>query len=417
MKLHRSLWSSSVLLLACAHAPPIAIVDVPDEPTPEVVAQWEEASELFARLDREGRWDGEACHAALAAFERANVRAGGRLARAVYMAGLISARCGNDEGARNLYRTALELDPSLCEARVAIGVEHMAAGRLRIAQESFEEAIARDGRCATGYVNLAILQTETPSLREEALANLRRALAVQADDLRALDQIARIYLAESENAPQLLDLAEVVCRQAQLLDPDYAPIYNTWGLIDVAQGELTSAVAKFARATELDPRLFAAHMNFGQITLSQRAYEDAARAFARAHELRPESYDAAVGLGVARRGLRDPSRAEQAYRAAIEIDADRPEAYFDLAVLYQEHRDGSVEDFTQAEAFLRQFVERARREARFSDEVQEALRWCEETPRRGRRASCRPGRALVLHQTLVLLGAREERARPAWLDR
>lgn len=422
MDARRRMWALAAVsasMIGCAHGAGAAVVDTalpPGEPSPVEVALWEEAAGLFARLDRAGRWDGEACHAALAAFERVNQESGGRSARAVYMAGLVSTRCGNDAGAQALYRRALELDGSLCEARVALGLAALSAARAEDARRAFEEAVQRDHLCASGYVNLAILQAGDPLERDDALANLRRALAVRADYLPALDRMALIYLSQSDEQPARLELAEVVCRQAQLIDPDYASLYNTWGLIDAAQGELTSAAAKFARAAELDPSFFEAHMNFGQITLSQRAYGDAARAFAQARALRPASYDAALGLGVASRGLRDPEQAEAMYRAALALAPERPEAYFDLAVLYHEHREGSPAELRQALDLLRQFVERARGVGRFAETVADVTRWCAQ-PAQGRRraARCAPGRAQNIVTALSILEPEGgPPARPSW---
>lgn len=401
---------ASAGVAACAHgaAAPMTVLNDPDgvteEPRPDEVARWEAASALFAELDGAGVWNGEACHRALTAFEGVGAR-GRRAARAVYMAGLVSTRCGNTDGARQLYRRALEVDAALCEPRVGLGLLELEAGRPGEARRAFEAAIAADAQCAPAYVNLAILQSDEPSERDDAIANLRRALAVRADYLPALDRMALVYLLQSEERPELLDLAEVVCRQAQLIDPSYAPLYNTWGLIDVEQGELTSAAAKFARAMELDPRSFEAHMNFGQITLGQRAYADAARAFERARALRPGSYDAALGLGVALRGLRHPERAEAMYRAAMDLDGERPEAWFDLAVLYHEHREGSPAQLRQALDFLAEFVRRARPSERFSATVREVVRWCAEPSagRRRRAPSCSPGRAQNLVTALSLL--------------
>lgn len=399
----------------CAHGTGVAPPPLPPPegpPDQAEVERWEEATEVFARRDAEGTWDGEACREALAAFER--VSAEGQRPRAVYMTGLVAQRCGNEEGARQLFGRALELEAGLCEARVALGLMELDAGRAGPAREHFERAVRDDPQCATGYVNLAVLQARAPEQREEAVANLRRALAVRSDYLPALNQMARIYLEWSEERPELRPLAAVVCRQAQLIDAAYAPIYNTWALIDLADGDVTAAVAKLEHAVRLDPSFYEAWMNFGQLTLSQRAYADAARAFDRARALRPDSYDAAVGLGVAQRGLARPDAAEEAYRAAVALDGDRAEAWFDLAVLYHEHREGTVEQLREALSLLGRFVERARGRSDLAQAMQDAMRWCGERPsgRRGAASSCRPGRAEVIVGSLELLGSPVER--PAW---
>lgn len=411
---------ASASVVGCAHTqvppvvPPVGLVTPPTEAE---LQNWDDAVALFARSDEAGEWNGDACHAALAAFERISAQRGGQSARAVYMSGLVAQRCGNVGGARQLFGRALELESDLCEPRVALGLMALDEGHAPRARELFEAAVARDNRCASGYVNLAILQSRQPRERDAAIENLRRALAVRSDYLPALNQMARIYLEQSEEQPQLRDLAQVVCRQAQLIDESYAPIYNTWALIDVARGDITAAAAKLERAVTLDPAFYEAWMNFGQITLSQRAYEDAARAFGRARALQPQSYDAAIGHGVALRGLMRTEEAERSYRAAVELDDGRAEAFFDLAVLYHEHRDGSAEQLRLALDFYGEFVRRARGEAHYAETMQDTLRWCRDAPpgRRGARrpASCQRGRVQVVVETLVLLG-QEGARRPDW---
>ncbi|MEQ8890021.1 MAG: tetratricopeptide repeat protein [Sandaracinaceae bacterium] len=409
----------SAMALGCVHTPQVRTPpgDSPPVAAEEVTRAWEDASAVFARHDAAGAWDGEACRASLTAFERIRTREGRQDPRAVYMSGLVAERCGNEDGARQLYERAVELDPALCEARTALGVGLMERGETAAARAAFEETLRQDARCAPAYLNLAILQSENPAERAAAVDSLRRALAVRADYLPALNQMALVYLGWSEERPELLDLAAVVCRQAQLIDEGYAPIYNTWALIEVARGDLTAAVAKLSRARQLDPSLFEAHMNFGQLTLSQRAYEDAAQAFAAARELRPSSYDAAIGLGVSLRGLRRPEDAEASYRAALEIDEARPEAWFDLAVLYQEHRDGTVAQLQQAEGFLAKFVRRARRGEGHAAVLEDTLRWCSDAQdgrARRRRSTCQRGRAQNIHDALVIHVARAETDRPPW---
>jgi Flp pilus assembly protein TadD len=277
----------------------------------------------------------------------------------------------------------------------------------------FTRAVHDDTRCTEGYVNLAILQRRTPATAADALNNLRRALAIDSGYLAAFNQMALLYYDQAVRAAggqatvqggvpasmpseteggshhhqtarqaagsQMLDLAEVVCRQAQLINGDYAPIYNTWGLINMQQGNIIAALAKFERAFTLDPTLFEAYMNFGEITLGFRGYDDAAGAFQHATELRPQAYDAFIGLGAAKRGLQDPDAAEAAYRAAIAIDGNRPEAYFNLGLLYQDYRTGAEAELRQAQDFYRQFVSHAGSNEVYAPAVEAVQHHCPDT--------------------------------------
>ncbi len=375
---------------------------------------WREAIAMFERNESaETGWTEAVCSSTRSKFEEANNAQGGSFTEAIYMLGVVSGRCGDDDAALSFYRRALESNEEYCGARVGVGLGDLRAGNTAQARQHFERAIRDDNQCTAGYVNLAIIQRQNAAEVSEALNNLRRALAIESDYLPAFNQMALLYLSQAESNAQMLDLAEVVCRQAQLIDGNYAPIYNTWGLINVSQGNIIAALAKFERAFTLDADLFEAYMNFGQLTLSFRGYQDAVRAFTQARRLQPRNYDATIGLGAAQRGLAQVDAAEATYRSAIEIDAQRPEAYFNLGLLYQDFKGGAVAELRQATQFYEQFTQRAGGQSQFAEATEAVSRRCRRRPqRRGRRrregqsewvGDCRPGRAQQIELAIVLL--------------
>jgi len=413
-----------VLVAGCARG---VVPVVPDEEQGlEEAAQEAIAvgSAEFARFDETG-WDEDACEALDAHYARVQLpsrrSASGHSigpnpqrerqlrARAAYMRGLVAGRCGDSERARVHYRAALELDRRFCAPWVALAAQQEAEGQPGQARALLTTAVREAPRCVEGYVALAQVQRLHFGEREAAAANLRRALAMKADDARRLVELAEVFWDWGQSEPERLALAAVICRQAQLVDRAYAPLYDTWARVDIALGDLTGASAKLAEARRLDPDFFEAHMNFGQLTLSQRAYADAAAAFRDARRSRPRSYDAAIGLGVALRGLGQMEAAEQLYREAAAIDDRRSEAFFDLAILYQDHRGGTIAELKRAETLLRGFVVRAKEGGQHRATLQSVLRWCESG-----RPGCRPGRAQNIHDTLVALGERPEGERPDW---
>lgn len=387
------------------------------EVTAEAHNHWREAVAMFERHDDAANgWTPESCQSTLAKFNQANAAQGGRFTEAIYMLGVVSARCGNNEQALQYYQQALATNANYCGAVVGVALNDMQAGRTQQARQAFENAIRHDNQCTAAYVNLAIIQRSNPNEVREALNNLRRALAIESDYLPAFNQMALLYYDQAADNRQMLDLAEVVCRQAQLINGNYAPIYNTWGLVNVRQGNIIAALAKFQRAFQLDDDFFEAYMNFGQLTLSYRGYQDASQAFARAHELSPQNYDALLGLGAALRGLNQLDDAERRYREAIALDAQRPEAYYNLGLLYQDYMGGQETQLNQAVAFYNQFVERAANE-RYSETRENVTRTCRRRPeaqRRRRRGSgrdrpvsewvggCTPGRIQQIQENLRL---------------
>lgn len=380
---------------------------------------WEEAVALFQRLDGQG-WNEARCSQAHDAFDGANDAQGGRFTEAIYMMGLIAERCRNADQAREYYNQALSINERYCKARSAIGVGQLNAGQAGAAEQTFARAIRDDNQCTEAYVNLAAIQRQRGGEQtREALNNLRRALAIESDYLPAFNQMALLYLdlAQGQNNTQMLDLAGVVCRQAQLINRDYAPIYNTWGLVNLRKDNLIEALSLFERARTLDPAMFEAHMNFGSITIAFRGYEDARTAFARAVELRGGSYDAHIGLGAALRGLRQLPQAQAEYERAIEIDANRPEAYFNLGIIYQDYMSGSIDDLNRAKGYYDQFIQRARSGSAYTSTVEDVQRRCQQQQqsgnrrRRRRSTDCRPGRLQNIEVALDALRAMAEMQR------
>ncbi|MCA9583115.1 MAG: tetratricopeptide repeat protein [Myxococcales bacterium] len=371
-------------------------------------ANWLEGKEKFAAYDKEG-WNPSRCDEVASTFKSANAAQAGKFAEAIYMAGAAMAKCGQDDEANGLFKQALNVNPKLCEARSAVGVAHLEAGRLSQAEAEFTRAKTDDSTCAPAYVNLAIIQRQQGGKEEEeALKNLRRALAFDSDNLSAYNEMALLYLDRARKGKkEALDLGAVVCRQAQLLDPNYAPIYNTWGLISIENSDIIEALRFFERAAQLDPKMFEAHMNFGFLTHSFRGYQDAQQAFAKAVALRPNSYEAHIGLGAALRGLGKHSEAEAEYQAALKIDANRPEAYLNLGILYQDYKTGQIPDLETAKKYYTQFVARADK-GRFKDELANVERTCSTKQSRRRKSTdCRPGRLQNIDTALDALRAAE----------
>lgn len=377
----------------------------------EAEGRWKDAIASFDAAEK-GGWNASTCDSVSSDFEKANKEQGGRFAEAIYMSGLALDRCGKREDAQKLFNKALEIDPKQCGARVGVGIGHFLEGREPQAYAAFDRAVKDDARCTEGYVNLAMMQMGRDGAKsEEALNNLRRALAIDAQYLPAFNQMALLFLGRAQDNKKMLDLAAVVCRQAQLINPNYAPIYNTWGLINVRKENVFDALRMFEKASQLDDSIFESHMNFGQITLSFRGYEDAKKAFTRAVELKPKNYDAHLGLGAALRGLGDAAAAKVQYEEAQKLAGTRPEAYFNLGLLYQDYMSGSVADMKQALSFYDQFVSRAQGNPQWKPMVEDIERRCGNDDAKKKRKSsksCRPGRRQNIQLAIEALAAMAE---------
>ncbi len=377
--------------------------------TKKAHARWEDALDDFEKAEKAG-WTDAACSSVSSAFDSAASSQRGGLAEAYYMAGLARARCGNQSDARKHYQRALKANPKLCGPRVGLAVMDMEAGKVSQARSEFERALRDDPQCTEGYTNLAIIQrSEGVKQEAEALKNLRRALAIDSDYLPAFNQMALLHWERGRRTKSgaELDLAEVVCRQAQLIDGSYAPIYNTWGLIKITKGDVIEALRFFEKAISLDSSFFEAQMNFGQTTISFRGYEDGRKAFERATKLRPNSYEAIIGLGTALRGLERFSEAQAQYERAKKLDGSRPESYFNLGILYQDYMSGSIPDLERAKGYFQEFLRKAGRSAQYAPAVKSVSNRCASTKSKsGRsRTKCRPGRLQNIDNAVAALKA------------
>lgn len=353
---------------------------------------WLAGVKAFKAAQKSG-WSDAKCDAVAEHFEDA---AGSqeKFAEAHYMAGVAHLKCKRKQKAMGYFAKALRQNSKFCKARVMQGLDRLEAGSDAAAEREFSQAVRDDPQCTEGYVNLAILQRQRPGGNKEALANLRRALAIDAQYLPAFNEMALLYVSEAHDNMKMLDLAEVVCSQAQKIDANYAPVYNTWGLIDLRRNEIIDAAAKFQKAFQLDPEMFEAYMNFAQITIGFRGYEDARVAFEKALKQDPKNFDAIVGLGVAYRGLGQTKKAEELYNQARSMSGNRPEPYYNLGVLYQDFLDGTEADMKKARSYYEQFLTRAGGDKRYEAAVDDIKRRCKYDKKGKRRKSskCLAGR-------------------------
>lgn len=344
-----------------------------------------EAVEAYNQHEAAKDWEEKSCKQVADLFMDASAEQQGGLAVAVFNAGLVYKKCSMHDDAKGKFKEALQMDPNYSSPRIALANYVYDAGDVTKAEGMYQDAIKGAPlalESVEAYVNLAQIQrNKTTGTKEknqdDALKNLRRALAIDAESMPAFTEMAYLYLDMAEKEKANLALAEVVCVQAVKIDPNHAPIYNAWGLLKMRQGEIIDALKYFEKAYTLDPKMFEAYINFGSITIGFRGYEDARDVFSKAVGLKPNSYDAVINLGVAKRGLEDFDGAEKEYLKALDLDKTRPEAYFNLGVLYQDYfldKAGSsgYENFKQAIEWYNKFKSRAGGKKEYSDYAKEA---------------------------------------------
>jgi len=347
--------------------------------------KYKDGLEAFTKHDKARDWNEAACSQTAEIFlDAADEQGGKTLVEAIYNAGVSHQRCKQDAKAKEYFQKALSADSKFHRARVQLAIYAFAeSGEKNIEQainELYQAAVV-DARFQNveGLVQLGMLHMKrgntTPD--KDNMTDLQRtkkyaqsALAVDDGYLPAFNLLALLYLesakqkagrassgskkaAVATNAAkkekkidtQALDLAALVCSQAIRKNPNYAPIHNTAGMIQVELGNLNSAVGAFNTARKLDPTFYEAQMNFAAVNLQFRGFAQAEEAYRAALKMRPNDYDAHLGLALALRGLIDDSNFDQMVAAASaelaeakKLAPDRAETYYNEAILTQEYK-------------------------------------------------------------------------------
>jgi tetratricopeptide (TPR) repeat protein len=353
----------------------------------EAAATFDQALDRFVEHDKKQDWADASCSSVAESFDRAAASqksdARSEFPEAIYNAGLAYQRCGKDAEARAKFEAALQADAGFHRAKAQLALYDFArTGDIDGAISRLDQII-RDAKFQNveGLVALAALQMERGSDQadqdgkndlERAQRNLQRALAIDDSFMPAFNQLAVYYLEQAKAKAgassakrgrrgrrgmevsgvksvdvdeQQLDLAALVASQAQRKNPNYAPIHNTTGLIQVQLKNFNSAVKSFGRARQLDSKFFEAHMNYAAVSLSFRGFEEAEKAYRDALKLRPKEYEAHLGLALALRGQINDSNfekmvaaAQASLDAAKQIEGGRPETYYNEAILTHEFK-------------------------------------------------------------------------------
>ncbi|APR99520.1 hypothetical protein [Pajaroellobacter abortibovis] len=362
----------------------------------------------FLQLDKQqnGQPANEVCEKIAGSFEGIEQESHSEAVRlrALYNAGLSYTRCHQDQKAIHYFDRVLERDPKFHYARA-----QRALSRYRIDWDK-DAAIAELKQAVldaqfqnvAALVDLATIQMERDGSIEDgdckndmecAKKNIQRALAIEDNYMPALNQLALYYYKQADRSSgdtgnkrknqvggmtgekgniQQLELAALVCSQAILKNPKYAPIHNTAGLVQVSLGLITGAVREFSIATQLDPSFFEAWMNCAAVNLSFRGFEQAQVAYQKAIQINPNSYEAHLGLALAFRGqINDANADRQLVLVQSELDTakklepDRADTYYNEGIFIQEYKAKggdkakTIASLEEAKKKFQQFIDKA----------------------------------------------------------
>lgn len=221
---------------------------------------------------------------------------------------------------------AIELDPTLALAHKKLGRALAALGRGEEADEAFDEYFERDPE--KGLVALGADHLKAGRL-DEAVETLQGALRKNPDNVDAMVFLANAYTRQEDK----IEDAEALLRRATKIAPDYISAWLTLGSLLLERGKQLEAIDAYRTATKLEPAHAAAWGLLASAYGPAGHPDKAARAYARALKLNPKVANAHHGHGHVLKTLGDQDAALEAYREAIRLRPDFGEAYWSMANL------------------------------------------------------------------------------------
>jgi tetratricopeptide (TPR) repeat protein len=322
------------------------------------------ASEGYARYWLtlvEAEFEAGSADAAVKDAQRALVSIPARPALAAGLAALC-AQHQQWNAARNLFETALELQPANFKVRLALarvclrtgdpGESLQVLGNLPTRAGDVQEVVivTTEARALTGNIQAAksrlglAIQADPGNPRyllvsawlDETQGHYRRALAVLTGihHAGAMEPHILYQIAVSHYFLHQYALAESTCAAVARLSPNDGRTYSLLGLSRLAQGEAHAAKAAFEKAVTLDPKAAAYRRELGEALLKEGALQRSEAQWNAALTLDPRDAETYYWQAQTFARLGQSQRAIDSLQTAIVLDPEFALAYSRLSALY-----------------------------------------------------------------------------------
>ncbi|MBL8795032.1 MAG: tetratricopeptide repeat protein [Planctomycetia bacterium] len=246
----------------------------------------------------------------------------------------------------------VSVDRSVAE-RWQRGRKALADGENGQAWDDFSAILKQHPGLVDAYLQRAVAAYHLDKL-DEARADCERALKVDPATATACDYLGDILYRQERRKPKP-DFTETLKNydRAIQLDPDFAPTYNSRGLVRAAQRDFDQAIADYTRSLDLHDKTADVWFNRGLAYRTRNQGEDsvaAARDFDRALQLNPKDAQAYYQRGTILREQRKPAEAIKDFTEAIRLNERYAAAYNGRGLAYfdQKKFDDAMRDYDEA---------------------------------------------------------------------
>ncbi|NOY63074.1 MAG: tetratricopeptide repeat protein [Gammaproteobacteria bacterium] len=263
-------------------------------------------------------------------------------------AGVSYQEIGRPELAEAAYKRALELDPENTLARANLGTLYLGGKRLDLAAREFEtilklgkdKMVAKRVRATLveSYIK-ASLQLLAQRQYRQALNILLKAKAHDPDNIKVLENIGAIYLAQTD-----LVTAQEVYEKIRELKPDYAKAYYVLGSIYSERSMFDEAATAYNKVLDLNRR---GQYDSDEIKqkiaiigakswIKENHFDKAANAFSDIIANDPKNAEAYYFLGIIYSSFGHYDSAIAQYEKVIELKPEFMSARLKVSALYNE---------------------------------------------------------------------------------
>ena len=195
--------------------------------------------------------------------------------------GVRKAIAGDYEGAVRDLQAALKIAPSFSRASVNLGLAYGYLHQYALAITIVKDLTVSSPDFADGHAVLGELQLKSGSI-DEAIANLKRGLSLDAKDHYGLTNLGSCYFEKKMYREAIEAFDEAIKVNARFVVP-----YNNKGTALVKLGKYKEAVSAFSEAIAIDKNTGEAYNNLGVALDHLGKKKEAHQAYVEAVRLRP----------------------------------------------------------------------------------------------------------------------------------
>jgi tetratricopeptide (TPR) repeat protein len=215
---------------------------------------------------------------------------------------------------------------------------------------------------------------------EPAATEIKKVLKVEERNLRAMQLLAQVYLAEKK-----LELAKMVLDNAAAIEPKDPQTHNAQGMLHLALKMRPAALEDFKQAVALNPEFIEARNNLGALLNETQDYGAAVQQLQEAVLIAPDFAAARLNLGNAYRGQRQYAKAADEYKRVLQLKPDMVDAYYNLAILNLDSelpQTDPIERLKTAIAYFDQYRSRGGKDLHVDAYLKDANKGIEKEQRR-----------------------------------